>query len=425
MEDKLPKGKRASHIAAAVGDRLISIITFILATVMLLYGIYVLYDNAYLNHKAFISQDLLQYKPDANASDDLLGFSNILELNPDTVGWLTIYNTNINYPVMQGRDNTEYLNKDPHGDFSLSGSIYLDVGNDSKFTDKYNIIFGHHMASGAMFGDIDKYREESFFRSHQEGMLQTPTGNYNLNVFALLRGDAYDQTIYSVTDINSIEHTETMFRFVGEHAIWYDSSSIPDMQKGKIIVLSTCTDAYTNGRLLLFCAALPRQTPLPGNEAKPTIHRDPVGHEKGKWSLLDLCCTALAIIILLPLAYTRKKYHQINYSRRTADALAKMAPDDPLAITTAAEQGADYIPNVIKMLCCFYKRLLIGTAAETIISLGSIILLLLTQDFTNPMVMTDNWTPLFIGLTTSALFADYICFRYRGDKPPVTEIKTD
>ena len=108
MTDKLPKQKKASYIAAAAGDRLLGLVTFVLALLMLLYGIYVLYDNAYLNRKAFVSQDLLQYKPDVEASDELLGFGDILELNPHTVGWLTIDGTNINYPVMQGKDNLEY-----------------------------------------------------------------------------------------------------------------------------------------------------------------------------------------------------------------------------------------------------------------------------------------------------------------------------
>ena len=421
MTDKLPKQKKASYIAAAAGDRLLGVVTFVLALLMLLYGVYVLYDNAYLNRKAFVSQNLLQYKPDVEASDELLGFGDILELNPHTVGWLTIDGTNINYPVMQGKDNLEYLNKDAYGEFSLSGSIYLDVGNDGRLKDKYNIIYGHHMASGAMFGDIAKYEDEAFFRAHQEGLLQTPSCNYDLSVFAVLRGDAYDQTIYSLAERNSIPHAEAMLRFAAEHAIWYDAAAAPDVQRGKIVVLSTCADAYTNGRLLLFCSAMPREAPLPRDEEEPPVHRTPVGHGENKWSLLDLCCTVLTALILLPLTYVRKKYRQIGYSRRRAAALAGLAPDDELLLKTAAAYWPDYVPGVIKALRGFHRRLLAGTAAEAAITAAALVLLLRTQDFTCPMTLIDKWTPLFLGLAAAAWITDYICFRYRGDRPPAAE----
>lgn len=420
MEDK-PKGKKAPYIAAAIGDRLLSAVSFVLAVILLLYGVYVLYDNAYLNRKAFVSQDLLQYKPDVEASDELLGFGDILELNPHTVGWLTIDGTNINYPVMQGKDNMEYLNKDPYGEFSLSGSIYLDVGNDSRFKDKYNIIYGHHMASGAMFGDIAKYEEEEFFRGHQQGLLQTPSCNYDLSVFAVLRGDAYDQTIYSLSKRNSVPHAEAMLRFAADNALWYDAASVPDVQRGKIVVLSTCADAYTNGRLLLFCSVMPRERPLPGKETEPPVHRVPVGHGENKWSLLDLCCTALTLLILLPLTYVRKKYRQIGYSRRTAAALAQLAPENPLALKTADEYGPHYIPGVIRKLRGFRRRMLAGTVLEAALTIGAAVLLLQTQDFSCPMTLIDKWTPLFLGITAAAWITDFICFRYRGDKPPAAD----
>ena len=102
MLDRQPEEKKPSYIVAAAADRLLGIVTFVLALIMLLYGVYVLYDTAYLNRKAFVSQDLLQYKPDVEATDELLGFSDILDLNPNTVGWLNVFDTNIDYPLMQG-----------------------------------------------------------------------------------------------------------------------------------------------------------------------------------------------------------------------------------------------------------------------------------------------------------------------------------
>ena len=68
-----------------------------------------------------------------------------MKLNKDVVGWITIFDTHISYPVVQGKDNQEYLNKDVFGKFSFSGSIFLDYRNACDFTDSYSIIYGHHM----------------------------------------------------------------------------------------------------------------------------------------------------------------------------------------------------------------------------------------------------------------------------------------
>lgn len=57
---------------------------------------------------------------------------------------------------MQGEDNMEYLNKDPYGDYSLSGSIYMDSRNTSDMSDDYLLLYGHHMENDYMFGSIYK-----------------------------------------------------------------------------------------------------------------------------------------------------------------------------------------------------------------------------------------------------------------------------
>jgi SrtB family sortase len=63
----------------------------------------------------------------------------------DLVGFLTVEGTNIDYPVMQGIDNSHYLNTDPFGAYSLSGSIFLDSRSSPDFSDEYSVIYGHHM----------------------------------------------------------------------------------------------------------------------------------------------------------------------------------------------------------------------------------------------------------------------------------------
>lgn len=58
----------------------------------------------------------------------------------------------------------EYINKDVYGNFALSGSIFLSSANQPDFTDPYNLIYGHHMSNGAMFGDVVEFTDEAYLR---------------------------------------------------------------------------------------------------------------------------------------------------------------------------------------------------------------------------------------------------------------------
>lgn len=79
-------------------------------------------------------------------------------MNPDVCGWLTLDHTKIDYPVVQGTDNFEYLEKDVLGNPSVAGSIFLDAKSDRNFHDFYTVIMGHHMQGRKMFGVLFIYR---------------------------------------------------------------------------------------------------------------------------------------------------------------------------------------------------------------------------------------------------------------------------
>ena len=84
-------------------------------------------------------------------------------------GWLTVDGTNIDYPVMQGKDNNSYLNTDPFGNYSLTGSIFLDSRSSPDFSDEYSVVYGHHMDYGKMFGALDDFLNEKYLKQHSSG----------------------------------------------------------------------------------------------------------------------------------------------------------------------------------------------------------------------------------------------------------------
>ena len=90
----------------------------------------------------------------------------IYALNNDLVGWISIPNTVIDYPVVQAEDGEFYLSHDFYGEENVNGQIILDVLCDP-YTPSYNLVVsGHHMKNGSMFGGLPEYRNKSYWQKH-------------------------------------------------------------------------------------------------------------------------------------------------------------------------------------------------------------------------------------------------------------------
>ena len=118
----------------------------------LAYGCYALWDSQNLAQEATAEQYAV-YKP----QEDTLGFAELQALNEDVIGWITVYGTPIDYPVVQGEDNWEYINKSAEGTYSLTGAIFADASCDPDFRDFNTILYGHNMVPNVMFGSIKEF----------------------------------------------------------------------------------------------------------------------------------------------------------------------------------------------------------------------------------------------------------------------------
>ncbi|MBQ1450253.1 MAG: class B sortase, partial [Eggerthellaceae bacterium] len=97
--------------------------------------------------------------------------------NPDTVGWVYIPNTAINYPIVQTSDNDFYLNHDFDGDegwLAEFGTIFLDYRNASNWSDVSNFVYGHHLNDGSMFASIAEIDSQQRFEECRTVFLLTP-----------------------------------------------------------------------------------------------------------------------------------------------------------------------------------------------------------------------------------------------------------
>ena len=243
------RGKRLSPPVGGIGmsmeKRIIRILDKTLDTAILLVcllllfiGAYSMLDELWLYENA-ADRSALMYKPEI---DRPLEENNRISKNH--IAWLTIDDTEIDYPIMQGEDNYEYLNKDPYGEFSLSGSIFLDSRNSPDFTDPYSVIYGHHMERGVMFGSLDMFKDRSYFDEHTTGLLTTGDTVYNITLFAVTSAEATDSTLFDPQGRTMLEVTD----FLKENATIYNE---PEEDR-RIIALSTCAGDTYYERLLVF-----------------------------------------------------------------------------------------------------------------------------------------------------------------------------
>lgn len=222
-------------------DGLIDKSILLVCIVLFLLGSYGLYDS-YMVYQQATDNSILKYKPGYEADDET-----DKKITGNMVAWLTVDDTNIDYPVMQGEDNNEYLNKDPFGDYALSGSIFLDSRNDPEFKDYYSLIYGHHMEHGMMFGAIDEYLNEDYFNSHRTGSLVVGKKTYKIRIFAVLECEATEESIFAPT-----ENGNTL-NYIKQHALFLDDTALPKDNE-KLLGLSTCKYPDTVDRTLIFGA---------------------------------------------------------------------------------------------------------------------------------------------------------------------------
>lgn len=228
-----------------IADKILNIIIYLCLITVFLFCLYALFDTIKIYIRAS-NENVSILKP--SKDNPIESFNDLKKINEDVCGWITIDNTKIDYPIVRGRSNAEYLDKDVYKNYSLSGSIFLDYRNSLNFNDYYSVIFGHHMSNGAMFGEIPKFSNKEFFDENRSGTLYTNGNIYNLEVFAFIYTDAYDGYIYSINSQN-LEKQEELIKYIKEKAKNYREVGINKYDK--IICLSTCSTATTNGRYIL------------------------------------------------------------------------------------------------------------------------------------------------------------------------------
>ena len=236
-------------------SKLLKIAAAVSAAALIAGGIYFLFHDdlaqkiSYEKLKPFMPDiTVLNVSPQEqlNTSDRLKLKEQVQELNQsydDSIGWIYIPDTNINYPIMQSEDNEYYLHRSYDGSYLYSGSIYLDWRCNSDFSGDVNMLYGHNMQNGSMFADVTKFIDSNYFDSHDYGWLTTENAVYKIDFFSVSQPENYDSFYDVNADVNS-----WLDNLRSESFIW---RNLEFSNEDKFISLSTCTGSEGSSRTVL------------------------------------------------------------------------------------------------------------------------------------------------------------------------------
>ena len=284
---------------------IVNFVVLIIIILLLIFAGFALWDSSRLYQGADKSNYEI-YKPDITNQGK--SFKELQEINPDVFAWLTVYDTNIDYPVTQGQDNMQYVNTNAEGMYSLSGAIFLDYRNNKNFTDFNNIVYGHHMQRKTMFGEIGEFVNKDMFDSHIYGNLYFNEKDHTIEFFAFIHTDAYNSEVFT-PNITDEESRQIYLDNLLETAIHKRDFGVTIQDN--IILLTTCSSTSTNGRDILVGRitdkVLKEDTPIEKQECN---RNEESGFVRPILLIQRLILTIIILIIIYIIIKRRRKQKQ-------------------------------------------------------------------------------------------------------------------
>lgn len=174
-------------------------------------------------------------------------FDALRDINDDVVGWISLEDTHINYPIVRGENNDYYLNRLFDRTGNGAGSIFMDYRNSGDFTDPNNVIYGHRMNNGTMFADLANYSNREFFDNHPYLLIVTPEAKYKVEVFSAYIAD----TTMPSWDL-SFDGDDVFLNWLGSMKTRsYFERDMEFTAEDRVVTLSTCTYEFDNARFIV------------------------------------------------------------------------------------------------------------------------------------------------------------------------------
>lgn len=188
--------------------------------------------------------------PDVEALRYQVNFEKLQAVNPEVCGWITVCALpTVNFPMVWCGDDTSYLHKGWEGEYNWYGAIFVEGMNYPDFLDRHTIVYGHNMMDGSMFGTLEQFKEQDFFKNNSRYIVVHIPGHTMLyEIFSVEYGDAYDDNIYRI----AFSDTQEMDAFVSgmKERSLYDTG-IDASGSDKILTVSTCAYIFDGARFVL------------------------------------------------------------------------------------------------------------------------------------------------------------------------------
>lgn len=230
-------------------------IVIMLISVMLISIIFIFKDKKEENEQEKIFEEITEIakeKTDNKESiqEDTVNIKELYKINNDIIGWIKIENSNIDYPVMQTKENPNYyLKRNFYKQYSILGTPYMAENCNIEKSDNL-IIYGHHINGNKLFGELENYKSKKYYDTHKIIKFYTMTENAEYEIIAVFKTVAY--TGFQYYKFYNAEDEREFNTFIEKckELSFYDTKKTA-VYGDKLITLSTCEYSNENGRLVI------------------------------------------------------------------------------------------------------------------------------------------------------------------------------
>lgn len=250
---KYHRGRRVKKTKKQIFGRFLSTVVLIGAmgvfaySAFQLYGIYNGYNEGEEEYNELI--EIADVEIDNENAEFVVDFDALGAINSDVVGWIRFIEPSvINYPVVQGRDNDQYLYKTFKGYDNTVGSIFVNAYNNGDFQDQNTIIYGHYMYNGTMFNYLHKYGDKEFWERYPFFYIYTPDGKeirYDIYSAGVVK-DTSESYIYKFADESEFVKFAAHTKSIGNY-----ETGVEVGPNAQVITLSTCTKDNNDDRFVI------------------------------------------------------------------------------------------------------------------------------------------------------------------------------
>jgi sortase B len=204
----------------------------------------------------------------ADESEDLIifevhpRFEELLLINPDVAGQVIIEGTNINYPVVFGRDNAHYFNHDVYGNENIHGAIFMDMSNRGAILDDNTVLHGNNFLwqNNSMFTDLELFKNWEFFNSNRIITFNNLYSDMEWEIFAVCVIHANDY--YMIVRFGTHENYLDYLEHIRSQALFF--TDFEPEADDKLLTLHTYTFDFTGAHLLVHARLINRTDNIRG-----------------------------------------------------------------------------------------------------------------------------------------------------------------